>query len=228
MGYIMGKCNQCKLWIEDKTIICPLCNNVLELNKGEEKKQGMYPDVRLRTKLFQMIERIYLIIAILLESILIMINSLTFSGVWWSVICGGVFVYLFIVLSFFVDNSNYGHVLKIAVQAICVVFITILIDFVIGYSGWSVDYVMPSVIILVNVAIIILMIVNNENWQSYISLQITMMLFGLIGIVLYQFNLIQKPILTFIAFLSSVIIFLGTILIGDKKAWNELKRKFHI
>lgn len=223
----MGKCNRCNVWIEDKTIICPLCNNVLE-QQGKENKQTMYPDVRLRTKLFQVIGRIYIIIAILLESLLVIINTLTFSGHWWSVICGGVFVYLFIVLNFFVDNSNYGHVLKIAMQAICIVLITILIDFVIGYSGWSVDYVMPSVIILVNLAIIILMIVNNENWQSYISLQITMMLFGLIGIILYQFDLIQKPILMFIAFLSSVVIFLGTILIGDKKAWNELKRKFHI
>ncbi|MFR5116620.1 MAG: DUF6320 domain-containing protein [Eubacterium sp.] len=44
--------------------------------------------------------------------------------------------------------------------------------FLTGFSGWSVNYVLPSAFILIDVTVIILMIVNSRNWQSYIPMQL--------------------------------------------------------
>lgn len=224
----MSRCKQCKIQIADNTMVCPLCNSVLELKEGEEKGQDMYPDIRLRTRMFQIVVRVYFVVAILLEVALVVINILTFSGIWWSVICGAAFLLLFFTLSFSVSNHNYGHMLKIAVEAVSVVLFTVLIDVIIGYRGWSLTYAMPSVIILVDIAIVVLMIANNVNWQSYLSLQLTMIVFSGVGIVLFCVGIIEKPLLTFISALASLLLFLGTLLIGDRRAKTELKRRFHV
>lgn len=223
----MNKCKQCHVQIADNTMVCPLCNSVLEI-EGENKEQDMYPDVRMRTRLFQIVVRVYFVVAVLLEVALVVINILTYSGTWWSVICGGAFLYLLFTLKFSVSNHNHGHMLKIAVESIGAVLFTVLIDVIIGYRGWSLTYAMPSVIILVDIAIVILMIANNVNWQSYLSLQLTMVVFSIIGIVLSCMNMIEKPLLTFISALVSLLLFLGTIMIGDKRAKTELKRRFHV
>lgn len=224
----MSRCKQCKIQVADHTMVCPLCNSVLEIKEGEEEGQDMYPDVRLRTRMFQIVVRVYFVASILLEIALVVINSLTFSGTWWSVICGAAFLFLFFTLSFSVSNHNYGHILKIAVEAVVIVLFTLLVDVIIGYRGWSLTYAMPSVIIMVDIAIIVLMIANNLNWQSYISLQLTMIGFSTVGIVLFFVGLVKKPLLTFISLLFSLLLFLGTVLIGDRRAKTELKRRFHV
>lgn len=209
-------------------MVCPLCNSVLEIEKQDDKKDAMYPDIAMRTKIFKKFVRVYFAIAVLLEIVLVVINTLTFSGVWWSVICGAAFLYLFLTLDFSISNHNHGHMLKIAVQAIGVVLLAFSIDHTIGYKGWSLNYAMPSVIILVDIAIMILMIANNINWQAYLSLQLTMVVFGFIGVLFCFGNIINRPLLTFISVALSLILFLGTLLFGDKKAKNELKRRFHV
>ncbi|MBQ7066525.1 MAG: zinc ribbon domain-containing protein [Lachnospiraceae bacterium] len=224
----MNRCKQCKIQIADDAMVCPLCNSVLEIEKQGKKEETMYPDIAMRTRIFRKIVRAYFVIAVLLEILLVVINTLTFSGIWWSVICGAAFLYLFLTLNFSISNHNHGHMLKITVQAIGVVLLAFLIDRTIGYKGWSLNYVMPSVMILVDVAIMILMIANSVNWQAYLSLQLTMVIFGVLGIVFCLVNVINKPILMFISAMLSFVLFLGTLLIGDKKAKNELKRRFHV
>lgn len=223
----MNRCKQCKIQVADDAMVCPLCNSVLEI---EEKKQeyAMYPDIAMRTKLFKKFVSIYFVLAVLLEVVLVVINALTFSGTWWSVICGAAFLYLFLTLKFSISNRNHGHMLKIAVQAVGIVLLAFLIDRTIGYQGWSLNYAMPTVIILVDVAIIILMIANHINWQAYLSLQLTMVAFSILGVIFCIAGIINKPLLTLISGAVSLILFLGTLLIGDKKAKNELKRRFHV
>ena len=104
----------------------------------------------------------------------------------------------------------------------------ILIDWALGYNGWSFNYVLPSGIILLDVAIVVLMIVNSRNWQSYIMWQIFMILCSFVPIILYLTGIIYVPYLALAALGTSVFLFLGTLIIGDRRARVELKRRFHI
>ena len=47
------------------------------------------------------------------------------------------------------------------------ILMVVAIDFVVGYRGWSVNYALPSAILLVDAGILILMCINRRNWQSY-------------------------------------------------------------
>ena len=76
--------------------------------------------------------------------------------------------------------------------------------------------------------IVILMIVNRRNWQSYMMIQILSILFSLIPVILFFTGIISFAPLVFIALAASAFLFLRTLILGDQRARNELKRRFYI
>ena len=72
------------------------------------------------------------------------------------------------------------------------------------------------------------MLINRRNWQSYIMWQILMLLVSVGMIILFIFEIIDKPYLMGIAVMCSVFLFLGTLIFGDRRARVEVQRRFHI
>lgn len=227
MGCRMNRCRKCGIGVRQGSV-CPLCGQVLEIESGEEKPaRNVYPDVRKKTKLLSLIVRAFAFFAVVLEVSLIFINYYRSPQVWWSLISGGAMIYLYITLKYSVQN-NTGYIMKIIIQTIGAILLSVWIDLVVGYHGWSVDYVMPSAILLVDVVILILMFVNSMNWQSYILFQMFMVLTSVVSIGLYLGGLVRHPLLTFLAGGFSLLIFVGTLIFGDRRAKAELQRRFHI
>jgi hypothetical protein len=102
------------------------------------------------------------------------------------------------------------------------------IDFLTGYRGWSVSYVMPAVLLALDVTLVILMLVNRRNWQSYMMPQILTILLSLIPVFFRKAGAMRSTYLVWIALLVSVVLFVGTLILGDRRARTELKRRFHI
>ena len=220
----MGKCWNCKVEILDETECCPLCKSILEQT---EELENMYPDVRIRMRRLKLFSRIYLFCAILAEAALFCVNLLTESQIWWSAITGLAFLYFYMVLRYAILGKS-GYKSKVTVLVILSILIAVVIDFVLGYRGWSVDYVLPVGILVVDAVVLICMIGNRRNWQSYMMWQILMILCSLIPMGLYIKELEQNPYMAFLPLAVSVTIFLVTIIIGDRRARMELVRRFHI
>lgn len=220
----MSKCIQCSVEVLDETERCPLCNSVLEQTVEVE---NMYPDVRIKARKMMLISRIYLFCAIIAEVLLVYINIVTESKMWWSMITGLSFFYVYMLIRFAILGKS-GYRQKIIVLAMIAVLMVIAIDFVVGYRGWSVDYAMPGGILLVDAGIVFFMISNRRNWQSYIMWQIFMIICSIIPLVLLLLGIEKVPLMALAAFAFSVFLFLGTVIIGDRRARVELKRRFHI
>lgn len=220
----MSKCLQCKIEVLDETERCPLCNCVMEKTVEVE---NMYPNVRMMTRKLMLLSRIYLFIAILVEAVLVYINVNTESHTWWSIITGLSLFYFYLVLRYAVLGKS-GYLSKLIVLTSIAILMVIAIDFLAGYRGWSVNYVMPGAIIFVDIGIIIMMAVNRRNWQSYIMSQILMILCSLIPLFLRRRGIVTAPMMAIVAFGVSVALFLGTLIIGDRRARVELKRRFHV
>ena len=208
----------------DETECCPLCKSILEQT---EELENMYPDVRIRMRRLKLFSRIYLFCAILAEAALFCVNLLTESQIWWSAITGLAFLYFYMVLRYAILGKS-GYKSKVTVLVILSILIAVVIDFVLGYRGWSVDYVLPVGILVVDAVVLVCMIGNRRNWQSYMMWQILMILCSLIPMGLYIKELEQNPYMAFLPLAVSVTIFLGTIIIGDRRARMELVRRFHI
>lgn len=220
----MSRCKQCHVEILDETERCPLCNCVLEPTVEVE---NMYPDVRVRTRRMMLLSRIYLFLAIVAETILISVNYFGDFETAWCVVPGLVLFYGYLVLRFAVLGTT-GYIWKTIVLTLLAILFLIAVDWAVGYRGWAVSYVLPSAIILVDVAILVLMIVNRRNWQSYLMWQIFMLLCSVIPVALYAGGVIRSPYLALAALAASAFLFLGTLIIGDRRARTELRRRFHI
>jgi len=226
MGCMMKKCKACGVSILDQTVVCPLCRSVLE-GEAEKERVPMYPDVKGVTRKLNFIMQLYTFLAIVSEATLIIINYVTFSGIWWSVISGVGILYFYLTLRYSIQKYD-GYQRTILLQLIGGVLLTLVIDFILGYQGWSVNFVLPGAILLIDLTIVILMLVNLTNWQSYILWQLLTLLLSVLVFVLWKINVIVYPIVTIVAVAVSVVMFVGTLIFGERRAKNELKRRFHM
>lgn len=220
----MGKCRNCNVEILDETERCPLCQSILE---STEELENMYPNVRLRMRRLLFFSRIYLFCAILLQAILFCINLFFITEIWWSVITGLLLLYGYMLLRYAILGKS-GYRSKVMILSLIAVLSAIAIDFVTGYRGWSVDYVLPAGILLMDAIIIGCMIYNRRNWQSYLMWQLLMVSCSIIPMLLYLSGIERNVYTAFLPMACSCALFLGTIIIGDHRARVELKRRFHI
>jgi hypothetical protein len=87
---------------------------------------------------------------------------------------------------------------------------------------------MPIAILALDLTLVVLMLVNRRNWQSYMMPQILTILLSLIPVILRKVGPMRSRYLVWIAFFASVVLFVGTLILGDQRARTELKRRFHI
>ena len=221
----MSKCKQCGVFVRDDTGVCPLCKCVLDTDGEAENK---YPDIWAKNHVMKLIIRIYLFVAIVTESLLIALNYIYFNGLYWSVIVGVVLAYIYLTLAYTVSYSRSGYRMKIIVGVAGGILLLYVIDHVLGNNGWSINYAFPAALLATDVAVLFLIIFNRRNWQSYLSFQIVMIIFSLIPVIFSLIGYMTVPSMAYLALAVAVFLFLGTVIIGGKRATTELKRRFHI
>lgn len=230
----MSKCKRCNIEVLDDSISCPLCNGVLELDKDLKEdeifqsKSIMYPDVAPLTRKMRFVIKLVIFCSIVIEALLIIINYFTYNKVKWSAICGVGLLYGCVTLihSFQTNASNRN---KLMVQTIFIILTSVFLDLAIGYIGWAVDFAIPCTMILLDCAIIVLMILDTYDWQSYIMLQVFSFVLCLVMTILLLFtDIFHHPLLMLIADGTTLLLLIGTLLFGDKRATTELKRRFHV
>lgn len=220
----MSKCRLCKIEVLDETQRCPLCGTVLE---PTVELENMYPDIRVKSRKLVFISRLYLFLAVVIEIILVNICMLSEVQSLVYIVGGLTLLFGYIVLRYAILGTS-GYIAKTVVLTVIAVLMLVAIDFSVGYNGWSVNYVLPSGILLIDAGILVMMFVNRKNWQSYLMLQIFMVICSVVAIILGLVQIITDSMLSVIALNVSVILLLGTVIIGGRRARVELKRRFHI
>lgn len=220
----MNRCKQCNIIIRDDTEICPLCSCVLE---KETEGQNKYPDIRLKGKKLLLVSHICLVVILLISAVLMGLDFGLFHGVLWCPVPIAILAYCYLVLRYGVIN-NAGYRSKIIVLTVLGILFIVFIDVATGFNRWSVNYVIPGGILLVDAAIVLLMIINYKNWQSYIIFQMVMILFSLCPMILWRIGIITSPILSLVTVGITLFLIIGTVIIGERRARTELQRRFHI
>jgi hypothetical protein len=187
----------------------------------------MYPDASTAQKTLRFALKLYAFLAILLQAGLVAINYFYYRGVWWSVISGIAIIYLYFTLRYSIIKNS-GYQWTIITQTIGMAALCVITDLMLGYQGWSTNLVAPIMILLLNLIIIILMLGNREYWYSYILFQLFAVVLSVVLLILWERSFITSPILTIIAACVSGVLFLGTFILGDREAKNELKRRFRV
>ncbi len=204
--------------------MCPLCKCVLEKTTDVE---NLYPDVRIITRKMHLLIRIYAFVAIVAETLLLYFNYRTVDGLHWSIVAGVVLFYAYIALNLtFMTTLEYKT--KAIILIMTAIFSIILIDVLTGFHGWSLNYFLPGSIILLNSGILVAMFINIRNWQSYMMIELMTIVWSAVPFIFLKIGLMTHVSVSLIALAYSVFLFLGTIIIGGKRASTELKRRFHV
>lgn len=221
----MNRCKRCGVQIVDDTEICPLCGNVVT-REGDEQFDA-YPDIRYKIKLLKRLTVIFIYFLIVLEAGLCLIDYYSDYRIGWSVVTGICIVYtIFTVLYSF--NQKNSHIRKIFMQAAAALVFMLAADGVTGFTGWSVLYGLPCAVLILDMVLVICMLINFSDWQSYLLVQIFTLLVSLVLLILYLTGVTKSPVLPWTSFGVSALIFSFCFSIGYRKAKNELKRRFYI
>lgn len=220
----MNKCKNCDVNIACDSKVCPLCKNQIE---GVSVISNTYPKITFSASKYNLILKIYAVLSILGILVSIIVNLLTLKNVLWSLICIAGILYSWSVINHVV-SKNYNVASKILVQTLTISLLIIAIDYAIGFSGWSVNFVIPSLTITANVTILILVLVNRMKWRNYVRYQMVMLTLGFIPIILYLLDVEQVMWTALVSAIVSLVILLVTIIFSDRNVKNELKRRIHI
>jgi hypothetical protein len=197
------------------------------LEQDETECQNRYPEAWVVVRRFHLFENIVLFLSILIEAVLMLVNYFVTPFFVWSAIVGLILIYGNVVLRLAIIGKS-GYQFKTISLVIIGSVILVAIDYLTGYRRWSLNYVVPAGVLFMDAGILVLMIVNKRNWQSYMMVQIITILLSLIQVILLALGEVTVTSLTVIACAVSVFIFLGTWIIGDERARTEMKRRFHI
>lgn len=220
----MSLCKNCGIEIHDEATICPLCGFALESPNDHE---NMYPDVIRTPKKISLAARIYVTAAIVAMIASVVANYYYTPDVLWCLVVGGGLIVTYLILKVVVEYE-FGYQVKIFTMVFASVLYLLLVDWVFGFTRWSLNYIFPAMILGVDVTALVLMIINFRNWQSYMVWQIFMVVIAITAVILGHFGIITKPLLSWIALFVSALFFLGTLIIGGGRAATELKRRFHL
>lgn len=193
-----------------------------------EHDQGNYPSVSHdRGKLKKIVNLFYL--ALLTAAALMGITNYAAYGClnrgWSLLVMGGIAYAAMTVRYSVMRRANIAGILvrqSLGAQALLV-----LIDYMYGMKGWSVNYAIPCLILFDVIAIVFLILLNRLNWQSYFMYQIAITVFSFIPLFLWWGGLITKPLLSVIVVILSVAVLAGTVILGDWSIKKELKRRFY-
>ena len=215
----------CGVDILDKTECCPLCNHVLE-SDGQEREIG-YPEARIARKKYHVLENVFLFVSIVLWCILFVIDYITDPEFLWSFTAGLVIIYANVILRLTILGKS-SYMAKIVWTILIGLVFLIEADFMTGYHGWGVNFALPTAVLLWDIAIMLLMIfINRRNWQSYMIDQMNALAMCAVMLVLMWMEILTFPYYALVVCAITIFLFLGTVIIGDRRAREELKRRFH-
>lgn len=158
-----------------------------------------------------------------------LVNIVTYDGLWWSGIAIPGIAYVGLTLRYSIlRHANLGK--SLLIETIGMQILLVMIDRVLGFEGWSVNYAVPGTILFADAAVVFLIVVNRLNWQSYFMYQITHYGFQrFIPLILWAAELVTHPAMAIITVILTVGILALTIFLGDRRFKNsELIRRFHL
>ena len=86
----------------------------------------------------------------------------------------------------------------------------------------------PCVALFEVAAVLLMMLVNRMNWQSYFMYQITITFLSFVPLIFWKIGWTHHPLLTVLAAGVSVAALAATVILGDRSVKRELKRRFHV
>ena len=219
----MKYCSKCQRKVQNQLNNCPLCGQLLESVEFEIERD--YPEQFAKKRRFSIRKSIIFLA--------MMIISFSFiSGIFQDFQWNWVFIItvatLYLTISAILGSRvkrNIGP--NILTQVIGISALSIIIDYFLGYSGWSLEIIFPLGLMAGTTIITVMILLNPKRFTDLVIYQL---MFGLMGIVILAMIYFQVILFRQIAIIGSyyaIITCVGLFFFADRQMIHELKKKFH-
>lgn len=215
------ECLKCGVKVDTTGDICPLCHSHLEKNDG-----ASYPLIKHRLT-GSVVKKILLFFTILVSILAVFINTVTTPSINWAsfIVAGAISMYI---ISVGIMKGHRKVLSMMFYMCFLLLAIAILWDKVLGFTGWSINYVLPSLAIGYGVFLLILRFISyfafREN-SGYIYLHV---LLEFLPLILYYREVVTFKPLAIISAVFGLVNFLVLILFDTSKLKEDMMKKLHI
>lgn len=188
----------------------------------------LYPKVR-NVKKGNAAIKIMFIISLIVAGICLIINACTSTKFLWSliVIIGIIYTWITAIYSI---RRNINIASSVMIQLIAISILTVCIDYIIGYSGWTINLAIPIIIMVANVTILVLTIVSVRRYYKYAIYQLIIFVFSMVPLVTFFVfpGVITTPVLMIISSSIAVFTFVISLILCGRSIIEELDRRLHM
>lgn len=220
----MKYCNNCNVNVVGKRKICPLCQDRLT---GDKSSEEVFPKVSFVYREYSMFFKVILLITIITATVSVGINILLpDTGAWSVFILGGLGSVWASLITLLNQRKNIPK--NIVYQVMTISVMALIWDFLIGWRGWSINYVIPLACVFAMISMAIISKIRRFPIEDYILYIIIDGLFGVIPILFILFGFLDVLYPTVICIATSIISLSTIMIFEDKKLMAEIKRRLHV
>lgn len=186
----------------------------------------LYPKI-LNIEKGKIIKKILLLVSVIISIILVLINFCIDSTNKWSLLCivGIIYVWFTTLYSLKRNVNIASHVM---IQMICITALTLAIDYILGYEGWSITLAIPIIIMIGNVTLLILTIVSRKKYIKYAIYQIIIFILSMIPLILMKYSIQNYNLPTIISSSIAGATLCLTLILCGRDLYKDIIRRFHI
>lgn len=232
----MKHCKYCNIDVNTERKTCPLCLNVLESDNQKSNLQN-YPKKQPKRKMsFWIKSALFMSLITILVSFVV--NYLTFSSYsnYWSILVAVSIPYLWLIVSYVIIGRGLLTT-RVLSAGIATTILVILIELTVCFINkiddrelyWSINYVLPFMIMATMIALIIICIVRKDLYKDSIIMFFLMALLSLLGFLLRTFtSLIVIDWPTIACSVAGLALVIGLFVFTFKDIVEEIQKRFHI
>lgn len=219
----MMYCEKCGVKVRGTNTICPLCQHRLS-GEAEIMTYPLIPTVYRQHKLFF---KILILSTIAAGVVCAAVNLILPQSGYWSVFVALGIPCFWISLAYAVRKKD-NIPKNITVQVFIISVLSFGWDWLTGWRGWSLNFVIPIVcsVALLSLAIIAkVMRMPPGDYIAYFTIDIV---FGIIPLVFYLTGLVSITIPSVVCISLSVLSLAALIVFEGKDMMQELAKRFHV
>jgi hypothetical protein len=221
----MQSCENCKVTLKGNYHICPLCGGIIQ--ESEDKVEEVFPHIPTIYQEFNIFIRLMILISIAGIIISFAINAIFTRNSEWSLLVAASILCMWISLFFIIRKKN--NIPKTILWQVAIIgILSVLWDWYMGWLGWSIDYVIPSICVG---AMIVMAIAAKLLKIGVSDLMVYLMvdgIFGFIPIIFLLFGGLTVVFPSVICVASSALSLSALILFEGDNMKAEFNKRMHI
>lgn len=221
----MLKCENCNVAMRGKYEVCPLCGGIL--NNQEQSSEEVFPNIPTIFQEFNLFIRLMILISIAVIIISFAVNMIFTKEASWSLLVAGGIACMWISLFFIIRKKN--NIPKTIVwQVVILGILSVLWDKYMGWYGWSLDFVIPSICVIAMLVMAIAAKILRIGVRDLIVYLLIDVIFGFVPIFFILLGQLRVVFPSVICVAASAISLAALILFQGDNMKAELRKRMHI